>query len=118
MDPKSLTAGPNASLAPAKSDPIPKSVLATKNGVNGAPIWVAVKGLVFDCSAKPDMYGPGAGYHVFAGKDGSKALGLGSLKSEDAVADYSSLGPDEMKTLNNWLNFFQTRYNQVGVLAS
>ncbi|KAG9046888.1 hypothetical protein FS837_003473 [Tulasnella sp. UAMH 9824] len=42
------------------------------------------------------------------GKDGSKALGLGSLKPEDAVADYSKLGPDEMKTLDNWLKFFQT----------
>lgn len=92
-------------------------MLQTKTGVNGAPIWVAVKGLVFDCSAKPDMYGPGAGYHIFAGKDGSKALGLGSLKPEDAVADYSKLGPDEMKTLDNWLKFFQARYNQVGVVA-
>ncbi len=37
-----------------------------------APIYVAIKGTVFDVSAKKEMYGPGAGYHCFAGKDASK----------------------------------------------
>ncbi|CAG8585588.1 10198_t:CDS:2, partial [Diversispora eburnea] len=58
------------------------------------PIYVAVKGTVFDVTtdpAKRDTYKPGASYHVFAGKDASKALGLSSLQPEDVIADYSSL---------------------------
>jgi predicted heme/steroid binding protein len=39
------------------------------------PIYVAIKGRVFDVSAKKEMYGKGAGYNVFAGKDASKGLG-------------------------------------------
>ncbi|KAG8882623.1 hypothetical protein FRB97_008050 [Tulasnella sp. 331] len=63
------------------------------------------------------MYGPKGSYSVFAGKDGSKGLGLGSLKAEDAVADYSGLGPQELKVLDDWLVFFQKRYNQVGMVS-
>lgn len=48
------------------------------------------------------MYVPGKGYHVFAGKDASRALGKSSLKVEDCVADYSGLTEDEMKTLDKW----------------
>jgi predicted heme/steroid binding protein len=36
------------------------------------PIYVAIKGDVFDVSTKPDSYGKGAGYNCFAGKDASR----------------------------------------------
>ncbi|KAJ2958017.1 hypothetical protein NQZ79_g6341 [Umbelopsis isabellina] len=67
------------------------------------PIYVAIKGTVFDVSKKPEMYGAGSGYNCFAGKDASKALGKSSLVAEDCVADYSSLDEKEMKTLNDWI---------------
>jgi len=88
-----------------------------KDGANGGPIWVAIKGLVFDVSAKPDMYGPGGSYHIFAGKDGSRALALGSLTAENAVPQYSDLGPAELKVLEDWLVFFQKRYPQIGKVS-
>lgn len=70
------------------------------------------------------MYGPGgrvysyldhylhtesslASYHVFAGKDASKGLGLSSVKVEDAVPDYSTLDEASMKTLDGWYEFYQ-----------
>jgi membrane-associated progesterone receptor component len=43
---------------------------------------------------------------VFSGKDGSRGLGLSSLKSEDAVADYSTLEEKDLKVLNDWYSFF------------
>jgi len=51
-------------------------------------------------------------YHVFAGKDASKALGLSSVKPEDAVADYSGLDDASRKTLDGWFDFFKWAYIQ------
>jgi predicted heme/steroid binding protein len=36
------------------------------------PIYVAIKGVVFDVSRKREVYGPGGSYHVFSGRDASK----------------------------------------------
>jgi membrane-associated progesterone receptor component len=61
---------------------------------------------VFDVSHKRDVYGPGKSYNVFTGKDASRGLGKSSLKTEDAVPNYSDLTESELKVLNDWYNFF------------
>lgn len=55
---------------------------------------------------KADTYGQGKSYNLFAGKDASKALGKSSLKEEDAVSTYDDLTDGELKTLNDWHDFF------------
>lgn len=57
-------------------------------------------------SAKANVYGPGGSYNIFAGKDGSRGLGLSSLKAEDAVADYSVLDEKSLQVLDDWHAFF------------
>ena len=61
---------------------------------------------MFDVSRKRETYGPGGSYALFAGKDASRALGLSSLKPEDAVADWSTLEDKDRKTLDDWHAFF------------
>src|ERR1700722_16623572 len=63
-------------------------------------------GTIFDVSAKSEIYGPGKSYGVFAGKDGSKGLGMSSLDPKDAIPDYSELSPSDMGVLNDWHAFF------------
>lgn len=59
-----------------QDDPITPHELSGHDGQDASkPIYVAIKGKVFDVSAKREMYGPGAGYNIFAGKDASKGLG-------------------------------------------
>ncbi|KAF9115003.1 hypothetical protein BGX27_009222 [Mortierella sp. AM989] len=91
--------------------------LAKHDGEKESTIYVAIKGTVFDVTPKKAMYGPGAGYHVFAGKDASKALGMSSLQVEDCIADYSGLTETELKTLDDWYSFFQKRYAIIGKTA-
>ena len=61
---------------------------------------------MFDVTHKADVYGPSRSYSVFAGKDGSRGLGMSSLKVEDAVADYSTLDDKDRKVLDDWHAFF------------
>lgn len=63
-------------------------------------------GKVFDVSPKREMYSPGKGYHIFAGKDGSRGLGMSSLKPEDAVSDYSTLDDKQLKVLDDWVAYY------------
>jgi membrane-associated progesterone receptor component len=78
------------------------------------PVYLAIKGVVYDVSISREMYTPPKGYSVFSGKDASKALGMSSLKPEDCIADYSSLNEEEMKTLDKWVDFFAKKYPVVG----
>ncbi|GAA5928608.1 cytochrome b5-like heme/steroid binding domain-containing protein [Sporobolomyces koalae] len=104
-----------AQLDPPKDTPFTKAELSKYDGrTPDTPIYVAIKGQVFDVSAKRDMYGPGCGYHIFTGKDASKALGKSSLKAEDADSDYSSLTAEEKGVLDDWEKYFTKRYNIIG----
>ncbi|GAA5980762.1 hypothetical protein JCM5350_006379 [Sporobolomyces pararoseus] len=111
-----LTSKPDQTqLDPPKDTPFTKAELSKYNGSDpSTPIYVAIKGKIYDVSAKRDMYGPGCGYNVFTGKDASKALGKSSLKPEDADSDYSSLTEEEKKVLDDWEKYFAKRYNIVG----
>ncbi|WFD38870.1 uncharacterized protein MJAP1_001834 [Malassezia japonica] len=91
---------------PPKDDPFTPEQLAQYNGADPSkPVYVAVKA-------------PGSGYHVFAGKDASRGLGMSSLNPEDAVADYSTLDEAQMKVLNDWFEYYKKRYNIVGKVVA
>lgn len=104
-------------LDPPKSDPISPQELAKADGLHSSKVYVAIKGTVFDVTRNAVTYGPGRGYHLFAGKDASRALAKSSLKAEDAIAEYEDLGEREKQVLNDWYKFFSLRYNIVGVLT-
>lgn len=107
-----------STLLPSRSDPISVADLKKYDGSDSSlPIYVAIKGTVFDVSAKREMYGSGGSYNIFAGKDASVALGKSSLKAEDATADYSILDAEERQVLDDWESFFSKRYNVVGKIV-
>ncbi|XP_006457619.1 hypothetical protein AGABI2DRAFT_139898 [Agaricus bisporus var. bisporus H97] len=109
---------PRTDLAPPKDDPFTTEQLKEFDGSDSSkPIYVAIKGDIFDVSHKADSYGKGHSYNIFAGKDGSRGLGKSSLKSEDAIADYSTLDDKERKVLDDWHSFFSKRYNIVGRIS-
>ncbi|EWC48959.1 hypothetical protein DRE_00264 [Drechslerella stenobrocha 248] len=106
-------------LDPPKDDVISKEYLAKCDGTHeGYPIYVAIKGTVFNVTANTGSYGPGASYNVFTGKDASYGLGKSSLKPEDAHPDYSQLDEAGLKVLDDWYTFFSKRYNVMGKLES
>ncbi|KAJ7073037.1 cytochrome b5 [Mycena amicta] len=114
--PKTIMQPARDDLAPPKDDPFTLAQLVEYAGSEDVtrPIYLSIKGTVFDVSRNRAVYGPGASYNIFAGKDASKGLGMSSLKDDDALPDYSGLDEKDMKVLDDWYTFFIKRYNIVG----
>ena len=50
------------------------------------PILLSIDETIFDVSASPHTYGPGGSYHIFAGRDASRAFVTGCFQ-EDLTSD-------------------------------
>lgn len=77
------------------------------------PVFLAVRGKVFDVTPGKNFYGPGGPYENFAGRDASRGLACGSF-DEDMLTkdlygpldDLGGLGQDEMQALQDWEDRF------------
>ncbi|GKT54703.1 membrane-associated progesterone receptor component 1 [Colletotrichum tofieldiae] len=93
-------------------------------GENNTPVYVAVRGRVFDVTAGRNFYGPGGPYANFAGRDASRGLACGSFDEDMLTEDLDGpldtlegLGPDEMEALQGWEETFDSKYLVVGRLV-
>ncbi|MCJ1325453.1 hypothetical protein MMC10_002116 [Thelotrema lepadinum] len=95
------------------------------NGENDMPVYLAVRGKVFDVTSGRNFYGPGGPYENFAGRDASRGLACGSF-DEDMLTkdlqgpldDLKDLGPEEMEAMRGWEERFNEKYLVVGKLVS
>ncbi|KAL9233938.1 hypothetical protein vseg_008870 [Gypsophila vaccaria] len=78
------------------------------------PIYVAIKGQIFDVTTGLSFYGPGGPYSMFAGKDASRALAKMSKDENDVVASLDGLSDKELGVLADWETKFQAKYPVVG----
>ncbi|KDP33496.1 hypothetical protein JCGZ_07067 [Jatropha curcas] len=93
--------------------------LAQYNGTDPSkPIYIAVKGRVFDVTAGNSFYGPGGSYAMFAGKDASRALAKMSKNDEDISPSLDGLTEKEIGVLNDWEKKFEVKYPIVGRVVS
>ncbi|XP_066451147.1 neudesin isoform X2 [Eleutherodactylus coqui] len=82
------------------------------------PIYMAVKGAVFDVSAGKEFYGKGASYNALAGKDSTRAVAKMSLEAEDLVSDTTGLTEEQLKSLDDiFENVYKRKYPIVGYTA-
>merc|ERR1711988_18400 len=83
-----------------------------------SPIYLAIRGKVYDVSTRSEFYGPGGAYHIFAGRDASRALAKGSLSTEDVEnSRVDDLLPGELEILYDWEQSFQMKYPVVGWIS-
>jgi hypothetical protein len=77
-------------------------------------------GEVFDVTAGAVYYGPGGGYHFFAGRDATRAFSTGDFTEEGLVANLNGLSDEAMLGLENWARFYrggENDYAFVGYVA-
>ncbi|KAL9051758.1 MAG: hypothetical protein Q9162_005810 [Coniocarpon cinnabarinum] len=98
--------------------------LLPNDGNNGNPVYLAIRGRVFDVTSGRNFYGPGGPYENFAGRDASRGLACGSF-DEDMLTkdlqgpldDLKGLGDEEMDALRGWEERFEEKYLIVGKLV-
>jgi len=102
----------------------PRSLLPF-NGEDGAPVYLAVRGRVFDVSSGRNFYGPGGPYANFAGRDASRGLAFHNFDEEMLTKDLdgpldplTDLGPDELESVRGWEERFESKYLVVGRLVA
>ncbi|KAF3387662.1 Damage response protein 1 [Penicillium rolfsii] len=102
----------------------PKTLLEF-NGVDGRPVFLAVRGRVFDVSPGRNFYGPGGPYENFAGRDASRGLAHQSFDEEMLTKDLSGplddlkdLDADQLENLQSWEERFSEKYLVVGKLVA
>ncbi|ETW06533.1 hypothetical protein H310_02762 [Aphanomyces invadans] len=87
------------------------------NGEGDKPIYIAIKGVVYDVSRRRDFYGPGEGYHLFAGREAARALAKMSFEPADLDnTDISDLNFMEKEILKDWVDKF-TDYNSYPIVG-
>jgi predicted heme/steroid binding protein len=77
--------------------------LMENDGSDGRPIWLAVKSRVYDVSAGAKFYGVGRRYHIFVGKDATRAFTTGCLKTECLISSLEGLSEKQRREADRWL---------------
>ncbi|EGC34240.1 hypothetical protein DICPUDRAFT_92264 [Dictyostelium purpureum] len=83
------------------------------------PIFIAIKGKIYDVTAKSSTYGPGGAYNTFSGNDATICLAKSSFEDADINKKWTEKSLEELpeehkESLNGWINFFSERYILVG----
>lgn len=82
------------------------------------PIYVAIRGNIYDVTTGKSFYGPGGAYCAFAGKDASRALAKMSKDESEVVPNLDGLTEKEIGVLADWEKKFQAKYPVVGTVAN
>ncbi|PLB52972.1 putative DNA damage response protein [Aspergillus steynii IBT 23096] len=95
------------------------------NGVNDQPVYLAVRGRVFDVTPGRNFYGPGGPYENFAGRDASRGLAHQSFDEEmltkdlmGPLDDLKDLDEEQLENLQSWEERFLEKYLVVGKLVA
>jgi predicted heme/steroid binding protein len=95
--------------------------LASFNGENedGGPLYICISGRIYDVTAGSKFYGPEGHYHIFVGKDSTRAFATGCKQAECVSSSTEGLTEKEFKEIDRWLELYEThdKYTFVGFLV-
>jgi len=94
--------------------------LAQMDGLTdpNAPLWLAVRGRVYDVSKGTSFYAPGKNYHAFVGKDATRAFCTGCLEPACLISSTLGLSDAQVKEADRWAEYYEhhDKYTFVGKL--
>lgn len=104
------------------NDPLPNiftadSIAEYDGSDPNKPIYMAVKGVVFDVTSGKRFYGKESEYNVLVGKDASRGVAKMSLEAEDLTHDISGLPDSVLEALDNvYEQTYLAKYPVVGYM--
>ncbi|KAI2654558.1 Neudesin [Labeo rohita] len=79
------------------------------------PIYMAIKGVVFDVTTGKEFYGKGAPYNALVGKDSTRAVAKMSLDPADLTYDTTGLTESQLESLEQiFKGTYKAKYPIVG----
>jgi len=104
---------------------ITRDLLEEMDGFDGAPLYLSIRGRVYDVSAGKNFYGEGKEYHDWVGKDASRSFGTGCRGGVDKSGmdclseSLDGLSESELKEVDRWLELYELhdKYTFVGHLV-
>lgn len=82
---------------------------------DGKPIYMAIKGVVFDVTTGKEFYGKGASYNALVGKDSTRAVAKMSLDPADLTHDTTGLTETQLQSLEQvFTGTYKAKYPIVG----
>lgn len=90
------------------------------NGENGAPIYLAIMGRIYDVTRGKSFYAKGRSYHRYVGKDASRSFATGCAKEECLVSSLVGLTDYQRQEGKRWLELYEyhDKYKFIGTLRS
>ncbi|KAJ2801985.1 Dihydrodipicolinate synthase [Coemansia guatemalensis] len=108
---------------PAKRNFTPRELSEFDGKDDSTPVYMSVKGIVYDVSASRHFYGPSGPYKNFAGRDASRGLAFNNFDTsvlsdlDGPVDKLEDLDKSEWASLDEWATFFAGKYPPVGNLV-
>jgi len=81
------------------------------------PIYLSIKGTVYDVTPGRSFYGPGGGYSAFAGKECARALAKMSMNAADICGNLDDCSEKELGVLADWEAKLSAKYKAVGTVS-
>jgi predicted heme/steroid binding protein len=77
--------------------------LESANGLNDTPLWISIKGRVYDVTAGSKFYGVGKPYYKFVGRDATRAFCTGCMEPECLISNLDGLTEHQLREADRWL---------------
>lgn len=103
---------------------ITREQLEDMDGYDGAPLYLSIRGRVYDVTAGGTFYAEGKEYHNWVGTDATRSFGTGCRGGTDKTGmdclseSVDGLSAGEQKEIDRWLELYEThdKYTFVGHL--
>lgn len=82
------------------------------------PLYLSIKGRIYDVTAGREYYGPGRSYHHFVGRDATRAYVTGCSAGDCLVSSLVGIDKGLQREVDRWIELYEyhDKYTFVGLL--